>query len=360
MKINKITLIAFLFIITGLSSCDGDIINPKDEPEEENCPLWTYDLILESGSGSPIWHPDGKFIGFNHMPLDSILYLFGENCLAAQVFNHDFLGFWLINADGTDKRRILPYGFLTPAWSPDGKWIAFSSGGQICKMPFDVFTEQFDTTQIIQLTHEGSNFFPSWSPDGQWISYANSNCGSNNEKSCGIWIMNISGDEKRFISKYGMYPTWHPLESIIIYERRYIVEGGVTIGDSLFEYDININQEKITTVLTETNRSNSYFRFSLDGTQIAFVSQAKDSGPKLWIMNADGSELRQLSHKERGIQDQDGGILDNISWSPDGFEIIFTHHNYHDWNTETGTLWIIDVNTGKERQLTYHNLKGGY
>ncbi|HEY9228244.1 MAG TPA: hypothetical protein VIP11_16425, partial [Gemmatimonadaceae bacterium] len=65
-----------------------------------------------------------------------------------------------------EERHMFPAvssGPQDPAWSPDGKWIAFSMRGDIWKVPAE-------GGEAIALT-EGSNYYfePAWSPDGQRI-----------------------------------------------------------------------------------------------------------------------------------------------------------------------------------------------
>jgi TolB protein len=64
------------------------------------------------------------------------------------------------------ERHMLPAvstGPLDPAWSPDGKWIAFSMRGDIWKVPAG-------GGSAIALTHGPAyHFEPSWSPDGTRI-----------------------------------------------------------------------------------------------------------------------------------------------------------------------------------------------
>src|SRR6187431_3213449 len=68
-----------------------------------------------------------------------------------------------------EERHMLPSvssGPLSPAWSPDGKWIAFSMRGDIFKMPAE-------GGEAVAITSGPAYYFePAWSPDGTKIAFS--------------------------------------------------------------------------------------------------------------------------------------------------------------------------------------------
>lgn len=82
---------------------------------------------------------------------------------------------FVMDVDGTNLKNLtdeivdeatsLPSTQTDPAWSPDGKWLAFTSDG-------DIFAMMMDGSQLVQLTdHSGWDYTPSWSPDGTQIAF---------------------------------------------------------------------------------------------------------------------------------------------------------------------------------------------
>jgi len=79
-------------------------------------------------------------------------------------------------------------------------------------------------------------------------------------------------------------------------------------------------------------------RFSPDGTEIAFTSDA-GGGDNIWVMKADGSDARQLTK-------EDFRLLNNPYWSPDGNYIAARKHFTTSRSLGTGEIWIYHRNGG--------------
>ena len=79
-------------------------------------------------------------------------------------------------------------------------------------------------------------------------------------------------------------------------------------------------------------------RFSPDGKRIAFTSD-RGGGNNIWIMNADGSDKRQLTKESFRL-------LNQPTWSPDGRFIAAKKHFTTQRSLGTGEIWMYHVSGG--------------
>jgi TolB protein len=256
----------------------------------------------------PAWSPDGKWIAFQHEE-------YGK------------WGIYLISPDGANIRKLHDGFASTPSWSPDGQWITFSEYDKIWKM-------KINGDSLTQLTFEGRNFYPSWSPDGQWIAF--DNWIPDDMKFYGISKIKNNGNEKTLI-RYDIHegdmrmPTWLN-DSTIIYARY----SPLFYSTEIFSMDSN---GKNDIRLTFNNASDQYSKCSHN--RITFISKPNDKlYISIWAMDKDGSNLKQLTNTQSYACD----------WSPDGKNIVYT-----DASLENGRLWIMDASGNNKRQLTFEN-----
>lgn len=84
-------------------------------------------------------------------------------------------------------------------------------------------------------------------------------------------------------------------------------------------------------------------RFSPDGSKIAFTSD-RAGGDNIWIMNADGSDKRQVTK-------ENFRLLNNPTWSPDGRFIAARKHFTTQRSLGVGEIWLYHVSGGDGVQL---------
>jgi Tol biopolymer transport system component len=106
------------------------------------------------------WSPDGSQIAF------------ASNRDREPETGEPNFEIYVMDADGSNPVRLTnaPGRDISPAWSPDGQRIAFSSerDGGIC----DIYVMDADGSNPVNLTHYPScDLAPSWSPDGQRIAF---------------------------------------------------------------------------------------------------------------------------------------------------------------------------------------------
>ena len=233
-------------------------------------------------------------------------------------------GIWILSLETSERRRIFAGGNL-PSWSPDGSQLVFYAG-QILKM-------NVDGSGLSQLTLRGRNGYPSWSPDGSKIAYD-----SDFESEVGhvVWVMHSDGTQARNISTMATeewrMPSWRPDGQQIVHIR-YADE----VGFRPEIYTMNTSGDDSRRITHRRGRESTP-RFSPDGGRIAFSADGQ-----VWLMSASGHSPRQVTTR--------GGV--DPSWSPDGTKLLYTRMATSENGPSDGVLWIINLATLEETQITF-------
>jgi Tol biopolymer transport system component len=277
-----------------------------------------------------------------------------------------------------------PLDVQAPAWSPDGRTIVFVSwrdgNGEVYAMNADSSSPR-NLTQ-----HPAKDVRPAWSPDGRRIAFVSSRDGRSQ-----IYVMNADGSGKRNVSRNRAnddYPTWSPNGRRIAFLRATRSNGIRFWGHEL--YVVNADGSGLRRL---TRNPKGYFLYqtvwspdgrtiyagpyvadadgsgaqvslqvgaiavwSPDGTRIAFARKpdwCSDRGgtrpcagshSDIYVMNADGSGTRKLTHNARQNAEP--------AWSPDGRRIAFVSRR--DGNAE---IYVMNADGSGKRNLTRNPAK---
>ena len=201
---------------------------------------------------------------------------------------------YTMDYDGSSAHALTAYKstVLTPAWSPDGEKIAFTSYRR--GIPDIEILSRSDNRPYTFERPGGTTTTPAWSPDGSKIALATSRDGSDME----IYVADWNGKNLRrlTVSKgVDISPVWNPRT----------------------------------------------------GREIAFTSDRSGS-PQIYIMDAEGTNVRRLI--------EEGGHAVNAAWSPDGQRIAFawqkSRSNFdiyiHDLTTGQNTQLTSDAGSNEK------------
>jgi Tol biopolymer transport system component/DNA-binding winged helix-turn-helix (wHTH) protein len=118
-------------------------------------------------------------------------------------------GIWVVPSTGGAPMRVVDFG-SEPAWSPDGQTIVFSSQTGLSSQSV-LWTVRRDGGSPVQLTRAGEppggHAAPAWSHDGRFIAFK---VGRHEERD--IWIMKASGGQawRLFASDRNVAPVFSP------------------------------------------------------------------------------------------------------------------------------------------------------
>lgn len=154
---------------------------------------------VEGGACQPDWSPDGKQI------------VFISPCPARADFTETLYkdaSLYVMNADGSDIQPLNAGTAFDPAWSPDGKRIAFTSLRDGKK---DIYVLSLESGVITRLTTVSGdvqeNSQPAWSPSGEQIAYMVKRFNAYQ-----VWVMNDAGQGNTQVARSGQsYSDFLPL-----------------------------------------------------------------------------------------------------------------------------------------------------
>jgi Tol biopolymer transport system component len=224
---------------------------------------------------------------------------------------------YLVNADGSGLRRLTRTRTnANPAWSPDGRRIAFAcaNGNPAGHAGFDICVMNADGSGLRRLTHfartGGSLDQPAWSPDGKLIAAV-----------CAFDICLVHSDTGRVEPL--TVTTGEPLFLSLIWspDSRSIASSCLSTGSKAFPSCVvtvaDGNVRRVT-------RSGGVEGWTTDGRIVLSTFAAFEKGAsaltrfKLYTINTGGGGQRPLPTS---------GRIEGPRWSPDGKAVLVSRSN---------------------------------
>ncbi len=227
-------------------------------------------------------------------------------------------GIYTVRQDGTGRRLIYRAlhddAPLTPAWSANGKQIAYVPGAPLGGL-WVMNTNGTGRHRIVR--GNGDPLFPSWSTDGTRIVFADlANRGSSRHD---IYVVRTNGTGLRRLTASPVdetNPVWAPDDSAIVYRR----------GFSLWQMRTDGSRQRL---LLANGISPSW---SPGATHIAFIR-----GGDPWIANRNGTGAKRVVHEP--------AQQISVTWSPDGRWLVTGP-------IDRGDLVLVQANGASTRPLT--------
>lgn len=297
-------------------NADGSGLHPLTSAPDEMFAAGAYEAF-------PSWSPDGSRVAFTRMGSDG--------------------GLFVMNADGSDERRIIGGYAHRSDWSPDGTrltfmWLAQGLSADPGAQPrAEVVVVDADGSDLLNISDHPAlpgeataDSFPLWSPDGTQILFhheADTTPGRSRVPQSGLYIVNADGSDPRQVDTGAIKVfldvpenTWSPDG------RSLTVRGGLDPDDPEAEgiYEVPLDgspSERLTPVELSPV---SVFDWSPDGGRLAFaafVSSARRAGAAP-ASNVDLFVFESRSGNVRAVAETPETLEWAPIWSPDEQQLL--------------------------------------
>lgn len=273
--------VGFLF-----NSSQVYLLNTDGSGESVQKPSWT-------SMDKPIWSPDGHWVAFD------------------KRYSHDDgSSIYIARADGSQSQRVSYHeeSDYHPSWSPDGTHIVYGSYNTEHSEYHEDGIYTLDVTCILNGTpcdfspiYIGNGHSPAWSPDGKQIAF-----GTECVKAYHYCIHTISADgtgvsvqlSPSHLSCY--FPQWSPTGTEIIFD---CYNQSCCSPEQAGIYKVKSDGTDFEMIVNIPTAS--FPQWSPDGSKIAFISSHDDdlgdmigweagSTDAIYIVNADGTGITRL------------------------------------------------------------------
>ncbi len=244
----------------------------------------------------PAWSPDGQTLAYT-------------NSVTGALWTSDVTGQNARRLAAPEEPEDLGARYTEPRFSPDGRELTFVRRGDGPHGHLRVV--DIASGRARQLTYVvGLRLSPAWSPDGKFIYFASSRGGTMN-----IWKIAAAGGEPVQITA----GQGDDAQLDVSADGKRIVFSTFRERTSIVQLDLQTKsaQQAPKPLTTDPARSQMAPVYSSDGKHLAYFSSLKGVEPEgIWLANADGSNPVELIQDKHFVN-----VLPH--WTPDGNWLIF-------------------------------------
>jgi dipeptidyl aminopeptidase/acylaminoacyl peptidase len=294
---------------------------------------WPTQLtISDQRQFSPAWSPDGRWIAYmSDYDGNEQWDLFLVSPLNGDLIN-------LTNTPNIAEE--------TPVWSPDGKYLAYQVKPRESST-YEIHVMELANRQVRQITHgtakELSNIDPRWSRDGKRLAYTQTHASGKNSN---IFVFDLSTGKIENITPHTGERTytakdWSPDSTQLL-----ITSNAANGYDNVGLLDV---ARKTIDWLTRDRWEISAGGFSPDGRQVTWTANI-DGNTEIFVFDVSTRKPRALP-LAKGVNELAGA---ESAFTRDGSKLLFSHNG----SGSPKDVWVYSFRSGVAQQVT-HSLVGG-
>lgn len=227
---------------------------------------------------SPAWSPDGKYIAYTR-------YVRKYHRGRGNIVNQELFLYNVKNKKETLLSDVKGQN-SGAAWSPDGKSIAFTMSNEKNPNIYLMTVEDKEPKALVQ--NNGLDVEPSFSPDGKQLAFSSSKTGNPE-----LYVMNIETKEQKritFSRYYNSSPSWSPMGDMIAFA------GLDNPFDAKAYFDIFLITPTGSKIerLTIDSGNNEDPSWSPNGRHLVY-SSTRNRGSDIYMINSDGTGEKQIT-----------------------------------------------------------------